>query len=124
MLRTLLDIAMNWTVRGEDPPHVRCRRCGAIHSEGAGGGHFLTTASFTVQQTAEGQAVSDSLTTPAEWVCPCGRRSPLEIGELLTNDTPVSCRRRWICRNRWRVPGEVTQMTCPCCWTDQAGPAA
>ncbi|MFI9595749.1 hypothetical protein, partial [Nonomuraea sp. NPDC052265] len=78
MLRTLLDIAMNWTVRGKDPRHVRCRRCGEIHSEGAGGGHFLTTASFTVQRLAEGQAMSDSLTTPAEWVCPCGRRSPLE----------------------------------------------
>lgn len=26
MLRTLLDIAMNWTVRGKDLRHVRCRR--------------------------------------------------------------------------------------------------
>ncbi|MFI6184214.1 hypothetical protein ACIA8R_52375 [Nonomuraea sp. NPDC051191] len=51
--------------------------------------------------------MSDSVTTPAEWVCPCGRRSPLEIGELLTNDTLVSCRRRWICRNSSHDPSGV-----------------
>lgn len=80
MLRTLLDIAMNWTARRLPP-------VGEIHNEGAGG-HFLTTASFTAQQTAEGQAISDFLATPDEWVCACGRRSPLATDQRHAGELP------------------------------------
>lgn len=123
MLKTLALIAMNWTVRDQDLSHVRCVRCHEIHSEGPGGGAFRVMATITMTRTDDGMAVTDSLQTPAEWMCPCGRQAPLELGELLVNDTTVSCRRRWVCRNRWRVPAEAKQIICPCCWTDQPGPA-
>lgn len=123
MLRTLVSIAMHWTVRGQSLRHVRCARCHEIYSEGTGG-RFLTTATFTMRTRPEGSTTTDAIQTPAEWVCSCGRKAPLEIGELLTNDTMVQCRRRWICRNRWQVPAGLEWMTCPCCWTAQPGPNA
>ncbi|SPL95750.1 unnamed protein product [[Actinomadura] parvosata subsp. kistnae] len=44
------------------------------------GGHFLRIASFTMGRAADGQVVTDGVQTPEEWVCPCGRRAPLEGG--------------------------------------------
>jgi hypothetical protein len=120
---TLVAIILQWSMRGVDLRHVRCARCHEIHAELVDG-HFLTIATFTMRKTAGGHAMTDRLQTPEEWVCPCGRRAPLEVGELLENDAPVHCRRRWICRNQWRVPAELDRMTCPCCWTDQPGPSS
>ncbi|GAA4931986.1 ferredoxin-thioredoxin reductase catalytic subunit [Nonomuraea thailandensis] len=122
MLKTLVNIALNWTARGAELRHVRCARCHEVHAEMVEG-HFLRIASFTMRRAADGQVVTDGVQTPEEWVCPCGRRAPLEVGELLVNDTMTLCRRR-LCRNRWRVPAEVERITCPCCWSDQPGPAA
>lgn len=122
MLTPLVTIALNWTARGVDLRYVRCGRCHGIYAEQVDG-RFLTIATFTSRRTADGAAAIDGVQSPEEWLCPCGRRAPLEVGELLANDTLVRCRRR-LCRNRWRVPAEVERMTCPCCWTDQPGPSA
>lgn len=72
---------------------------------------------------ADGHVV-DGATTPPEWHCPsCDRSGPIVTGQLLPNDTPVTCRRTFICRYAWNVPARLTTMTCPRCYTIQPGPA-
>ncbi len=117
MIRTLLSIALNRGLTGEDH-YIRCARCRATASalEGA---PLIISSQIRMQPGRFSQT-----TTPPEWTCPrCGRPGPLEVGELLANDTTVRCRRRLICRHRWKVPASLEQMTCPRCSTVQPGPA-
>ncbi|MFC5753610.1 hypothetical protein [Actinomadura rugatobispora] len=100
-----------------DPRWIRCAQCANIGSDG-------TMRIWSSTTYRHGQPV-DSIQTPPEWTCrTCGRAGPLEIGELLPNDTPVSCRRTFLCRYAWKVPSSLTTMTCPRCYTTQPGPAA
>jgi ssDNA-binding Zn-finger/Zn-ribbon topoisomerase 1 len=117
MIRTLIALALNRSLSGEDR-YIKCTRCNTMASalEGA---PLLISASIQVAPTSLRQTI-----TPPEWICPaCGRSGPLEVGELLVNDTAVKCRRRWICRYTWTVPSTLAVMTCPRCRTVQPGPA-
>lgn len=116
MIRMLIDIALNRNLVG-DPRWIRCARCGTIGSEGS-------MRIQTKTRYRHGQLV-DYIQTPPEWTCPgCGRGGPLEVGELLTNDTLVRCRRTFLCRYVWKVPGSLRTVVCPRCCTEQPGPGA
>lgn len=116
MLRLLLAIAVNRDLAGEDH-YVRCARCGTIAGPADG------APLITITQVSLGPDPG-SLQTPPEWICPsCGRIGPLEIGELLVNDTTVRCRHTFLCRYTWRAPAAVATVTCPRCYTTQPGPA-
>jgi hypothetical protein len=118
MIRTLIAITLNRGLIGEDH-YVKCARCDTTASalEGA---PLRTLSDIRITPISQRLA-----TTPPEWTCPaCGRSGPLEIGELLANDTVVHCRRRRICRHTWKVPAALTAMTCPRCYTVQPGPAS
>jgi hypothetical protein len=117
MVWMLVSILLNRHLNG-DPEHVRCARCGHIADQFEA--PMRTSSSFTVSQ---GRPL-DGYQMPPEWTCPsCGRTGPMEAGELLSNDTPLRCRRRFLCRYTWKVPNVVTAMTCPRCYTRQPGPA-
>jgi hypothetical protein len=112
----LISIALNRSMPS-DPRWIRCTRCKTIGSDG--------TMRFCGSSTyRHGQPV-DSIETPPEWTCrACGRAGPLEVGELLPNDTLAHCRRTFLCRYTWKVPADLTTITCPRCHTTQPGPAA
>jgi hypothetical protein len=74
MLKALMLIALTWTMRGKDLRHVRRTRCEKIHGEDPGCGYFLTTSSFTMSRTHDGSTVTAVVTTPEEWICPCGAK--------------------------------------------------
>jgi hypothetical protein len=115
MIRMLLEITVNriWS-NGSDPRYIRCARCGAVESETDNPARVTSHMKFR-----DGRLVEQT-TTPPEWTCrSCGRSGPLEVGEELPNDTLARCRRRWICRNVFKVPGGVTTVTCPRCYTAQ-----
>lgn len=114
MIRVLLSIALNRHLRG-DPVYIRCARCGAAASS-TEGAPLLISSMTTVRR---GQP-AEHVVTPPEWTCPrCGRSGPLEVGEQLANDTLARCRRTFLCRYVWKVPGGLVTVTCPRCYTRQ-----
>ncbi|MFC5833142.1 hypothetical protein [Nonomuraea insulae] len=118
MIRMLISIALNRRLSG-DTRYVRCAACGTTASQLEA--PLRVSVRFT---TVDGHLV-DGDQTPPEWTCPsCGRTGPLQVGELLPNDTLTRCQHRHLCRCRWKVPGNTTVVTCPRCYTVQPGPAA
>lgn len=99
MIRMLISIAFNRHLSG-DPRYVCCATCGTTASEYQAPLRVLTR--FT---TVDGRLV-DGDQTPPEWTCPsCGRTSPLQVGELLPNDT--LCRRtHWCAEVRTSIRAE------------------
>ncbi|TMR09220.1 hypothetical protein ETD86_44520 [Nonomuraea turkmeniaca] len=118
MIRMLISIALNRHLSG-DPRYVRCATCGTTASEREAPLRVLVRFA-----TVDGHLVDEDQ-TPPEWTCPsCGRAGPLQVGELLPNDTLTRCRRTLLCRYRWKVPGSAKVVICPRCYTAQPGPAA
>ncbi|MFI7455498.1 hypothetical protein ACIBQX_49125 [Nonomuraea sp. NPDC049714] len=117
MIRMLISIALNRHLSG-DPRYVRCATCGTTASE-----HEAPLRVLVRFTTIDGRLV-DGDQTPPEWTCPsCGRAGPLQVGELLPNDTLTRCRRTRLCRYHWKVPGSARVVICPRCYTAQPGPA-
>ena len=113
MIRMLISIALNRDLQG-DPVYIRCARCGTISD--------APTRTLSVTTYRPGRP-REHVTTPPEWTCPsCGRPGPLEVGEQLPNDTLTRCRRTFLCRYAWKVPRDLTTVTCPRCYTSQAAP--
>ena len=112
MIRMLISIALNRNLQG-GPVYIRCARCGATASDLEGAP--LRISSVT---TIRRGRPPEHTVTPPEWICPsCGRSGPLEVGEQLPSDTLTRCRRTLICRYAWKVPRDLTTVTCPRCYT-------
>ncbi|MEV3925880.1 hypothetical protein [Actinomadura coerulea] len=100
MIRMLISIAVNRSFAG-DFRWIGCARCGTTGDDA----RMRTRTSFTYR----GDRLIDALQTPPEWTCrTCGRTGPLEIGELLPNDTLMHCRRTFLCRYSWKAPGSLS----------------
>jgi Phage integrase family len=122
MLRMLISIALNRNLDGESQ-FIRCGTCGTCGTcgiiAGQPGSPIRTLHNWSISRRYGEQVM------PVEWICPgCQTISPFGTDdEVLPNDTPVRCRRTFLCRHVWDVPSVLPEITCPRCYTTQPGPA-
>lgn len=111
----LLSIALN---RAPGPGlFLRCGNCGTVAGQPAA--PILFKHQITITSRDHGEI------SPVEWICPaCGATGPIAADEIMSSDTPITCRRTFLCRYHWAVPAVLSRVTCPRCGTTQPGPAA